>query len=240
VTYYVMGDASTPNAPGNVWRTADQWPPLPTTTTRWFFQPDQGLGASKSGPSQTLAYLYDPAKPVPTIGGYELTIPAGPKDQRPIEERADVLVFTSESLAEPMEVTGHVRARLYVSTDVPDSDFFVRLCDVYPDGRSFNICEGVLRARYHRSYLEPDFLKPGKTYSLDIDLSSTSIVFNRGHKLRVDVTSSSVPGYDPNPNTDEPLRWSERMNVAHHSIYVSGHYASSYIELPVVKAPAPQ
>jgi predicted acyl esterase len=235
VTYYVMGDTHSTNAPGNVWRTANEWPPVPTRNTRWFFQPDQGLGPSKHGPDFSFAYIYDPTKPAPTMGGYQLTIPAGPKDQRPIEERADVLVFTSQPLTAPMEVTGRVRARLYVTTDVPDSDFFVRLCDVYPDGASFNVCEGMIRARYRRSLIETDFLEPNKVYPIDIDLWSTSIIFNQGHRVRVDVTSSSAPGFDPNPNTEEPLRWSSRINVAHHRIYASGHSPSSYIELPVAR-----
>jgi predicted acyl esterase len=232
VTYYVMGDVSDPKAPGNCWRTAAQWPPVPTRSTRWYLEPDLSFSTAHPTANQQLAYAYDPANPVPTIGGYQLTIPAGPKDQRPIESRDDVLVLTSEPLKEPLEMIGQVRAKLYVSTDVPDTDFLVRLCDVYPDGRSFNICEGILRARFRHSFTEQEFLSAGKVYPLEIGLWSTSIIFNKGHRLRVHVTSSSAPGYDPNPNTNEPLRWSSQAAVAHNVIYTSKLHAS-YLDLPV-------
>jgi uncharacterized protein len=238
VTYYVMGDVSDPGAPGNVWRTADQWPPVPTKSTRWFLCGDQTLSQIKPATDRTLSYIYDPRKPVPTVGGYQLTIPAGPKDQREIEARDDVLVFTSEPLARPIEVTGRVRARLYISSDVQDTDFLARLCDVYPDGRSFNICEGIIRARYRLSFSHEDFLKPDRVYPIDIGLWSTSIIFNKGHRLRVHVTSSSAPGYDPNPNTGEPLRWSDRTELAHNRIHLSGGFPS-HLDLPVAPSAAP-
>lgn len=237
VTYYVMGDTSDPQAPGNVWRTAEQWPPLPSKGTRWYFHEDKTLSSDRPKASRSITYIYDPRNPVPTIGGCELTIPAGPKDQRPIEDRDDLVTFTSEPLAAPMEIIGQVRAKLYVSTDVPDTDLIVRVCDVYPDGRSFNICQGVLRTRFRRSFIEEDLLKKDKIYRLEIPCWSTSIVFNKGHRVRVHVTSSSAPAYDPNPNTGEPLRWSDRMNVAHTTIHISSAFAS-LVELPVVQTPA--
>jgi putative CocE/NonD family hydrolase len=194
------------------------------------------LSQNRPRNERALSYIYDPKQPVPSIGGYQLTIPAGPKDQREIEQHPDVLVFTTQPLSAPLEVTGHVFAQLCVSTDVPDTDFLARLCDVYPDGRSINICEGILRARYRRSFTEGEFLTPGKLYRLAIDLWSTSVIFNKGHRLRVHVTSSSAPAYDPNPNTDEPLRWSDRFEVAHTSIHMAPGFPS-YIELPVATAP---
>jgi predicted acyl esterase len=232
VTYYVMGDTSDPNAPGNVWRTADQWPPVPTQTTRWYLGANQTLTQTRAATEASSSYIYDPTNPVPTVGGYQLTLPAGPRDQRSIESRDDVLVFTSAPLAQPLEVTGQVRVKLYVSTDVPDTDFIARLCDVYPDGRSFNVCEGALRARYRNSFERAEFLKPGRIYQINVDLASTSIIFNKEHRLRVHVTSSSAPGYDPNSNTDEPLRWSDRKQVAHTTIHITDFYASR-LELPV-------
>lgn len=238
VTYYVMGDVSDAGAPGNLWRTAQQWPPVPTRRTRWYLHGNQTLSPSRPTADQTLSYIYDPRQPVPTVGGYQLTIPAGPKDQRAIEGRDDLLVFTSDPLTQPTEVTGRVRVILYVSTDVRDTDFLARLCDVYPDGRSFNICEGILRARYRLSFWHEDFLKPGKVYPIVIDLWSTSIIFNRGHRLRVHVTSSSAPGFDPNPNTGEPLRWSDRTEVAHTSVHMSAR-CPSHLELPVAQTDGP-
>ena len=232
VTYYVMGDVTDTNAPGNVWRTANDWPPVPTKAARWYFAADQTLSEIKASADQMLSYIYDPHHPVPTIGGYQLTIPAGPKDQRPIESRDDVLVFTGPPLTAPVEVTGRVRVKLFISTDVPDTDVLARLCDVYPDGRSINVCEGVLRTRYRHSFREEELMKSGTIYPIDIDLWSTSIVFNKGHRLRVHVTSSSAPGYDPNPNTGEPLRWSDRSAIAHTSLHVAGRCPSN-MELPV-------
>lgn len=236
VTYYVMGDVSDPRAPGNDWRTADQWPPLPARPTPWYLHADHQLTPQPpSARAAALSYLYDPANPVPTLGGPQLTLPAGGKDQRPIESRPDVLVFTSEPLAEPMEVTGPVRARLWISSDAPDTDFFVRLCDVYPDGRSINVCEGQLRARFREGFNHESRLRPGRVYALDVDLWSTSIIFNRGHRLRVHVTSSSAPGYDPNPNTGDAFRARDYHRVARNVVYLDAR-RPSHVLLPVVTA----
>ena len=139
VTYYVIGDVTDTSAPGNVWRTADAWPPFAVTPTKLHLHGDRSLHASKPANAAALSYRFDPQNPAPTVGGVQLTIPAGPLDQRKLEARDDVLVFTSEPLDEPVEVTGRVRAKLWVVSDAPDTDFFVKLCDVYPDGRSFNL-----------------------------------------------------------------------------------------------------
>ncbi len=147
VTYFVMGDVTDPAAPGNCWRTADSWPPVKTRPTPMFLHRDLTLGAEKNTVSQTLAYDYDPHNPVPTVGGPQYFLLAGPRDQRSIESRPDVLVFTSAPLDKPLEITGRVSAKLWAATNAPDTDFFVRLCDVYPDGRSIIICEGGRRAR---------------------------------------------------------------------------------------------
>jgi hypothetical protein len=232
LTYYVMGDVSDTNAPGNVWRTASQWPPLPAKPIRYYFQPNRTLSTAAPSQAQPLTYAYDPKNPAPTAGGPQLTIPAGPKDQRQVESRADVLVFTGEPLTAPLEVTGRVRVQLWAASDAPDTDFFGKLCDVYPDGRSFNVCEGQIRARFRNSFDKEQLLKPGKVYQFAIDLWSTSIVFNRGHRLRVHVTSSSSPGYDPNPNTGEPFRASDHTRIAHNTVYVDARHPS-HIVLPV-------
>ncbi len=235
VTYYVMGDVSDPRAPGNVWRTADHWPPVTTRATAWYFHADRRLAPEPPAVrAAALSYRYDPADPVPTLGGPQLTLPAGGKDQRPIESRPDVLVFTSEPLAAPLEVTGPVRARLWIGSDAPDTDFFVRLCDVYPDGRSINLCEGQLRARFREGFDRERPLRPGRVYALDVDLWSTSVIFNRGHRLRVHVTSSSAPGYDPNPNTGDAFRARDYQRVARNVLYLDRR-RPSHILLPVVK-----
>ena len=233
VTYYVIGDGTDPEAPGNTWRTANSWPPFHSDPVPFYFHPDRTLTSQKPDSASKLDYLYNPTNPVPTIGGIQLTLPAGPINQNPVESRDDLLVFTSAPLTQPAEVTGRVRARLWIDSDAPDTDFFVRLCDVYPDGRSFNLCEGMLRARFRRGVDQEHFLTPGEIYPLDIDCWSTSIIFNRGHRIRVHVTSSSAPGFDPNPNTGEPFRASSHYRPARNTVHLGGEHPS-HVLLPVV------
>jgi DUF1680 family protein len=154
-------------------------------------------------------------------------------DQSKVESREDVLVFTSDTLTAPLEVIGPVRARLWVASDAPDTDFFVRLCDVYPDGRSFNLCEGMLRTRFRNGFDREIMLEPGKVVPLDINAWSTGVIFAPGHRLRVHVTSSSAPGFDPNPNTGEGFRASDRTQVARNTLYVDTQ-RPSHIVLPIV------
>ena len=239
VTYYVMGDVEDPQAPGNRWRQADAWPP-PARTQRWFCHFDHELvPAAPRERTAGLEFTYDPANPVPTTGGPHLTLPAGPRDQRAVESRPDVLVFSSAALAEPVEVTGRVRLQLWAASDAPDTDFFARLCDVYPDGRSFNLCEGQLRARFRESFERERLLQPGRPYRFEIDLGSTSVVFNRGHRIRLQITSSSAPGYDPNPNTGEPFRAGARQRVARNTVLLEAAHPTS-LWLPVVSGSAPR
>jgi predicted acyl esterase len=232
VTYYTMGDSTDPSAPGNVWRTASRWPPAATETTSYYLHADRTLATDRPAAGTPITYSYDPRDPAPTVGGPQLTLPAGPMDQRELERRADVLVFTSEPLVTPLEVTGRVRVRLYALSDAPDTDFMAKLCDVYPDGRSVNICEGQLRARFRAGFQRETLLRPGEVARFDIDLWSTSVIFNRGHRLRVQVTSSSAPGYDPNPNTGAAFRADATTRVARNTLYVDARRPSS-IELPV-------
>lgn len=235
VTYYVIGDVTNTNGLGNEWRTSETWPPVPTIPRPFYLSGDRSFSTSPAAAHEPLTYDYDPAKPVPTVGGMQLTIPAGPMEQKPVEERADVLVFTSEPLATPIEVCGQVMARLWFSSDAPDTDIFVRLCDVYPDGRSYNICEGCLRMRFRDGFSREELMAPGKVYPINVPLSPSCIVYNRGHRIRVQVTSSSSPGYDPNPNTGEPFRSSNRTQIARNSVYV-GPAGPSQLELPVVSS----
>lgn len=238
VTYYLVGDVTDTNAPGNVWRTADTWPPVKVEPTKLYLRGDRSLSAILPDSSAPLTYTYDPTNPVPTVGGVQLTIPAGPMDQRKIESRDDVLVFTSEPLTEPVEVIGRVLAKLWISSDAPDTDFLVKLCDVYPDGRSFNLCEGALRTRFRRGFTQEVPLTPGKVEAVEVDCWSASVIFNRGHRIRVHVTSSSSPGYDPNPNTGEPFRSSDRTRAAKNSVFVGAEHPS-HLLLPVVEGKLP-
>lgn len=232
VTYYTMGDTTDPAAPGNEWRQSATWPPAGLKDTPFYLTADKTLSTTKPLAETQLSYTYDPKNPVPTTGGPQLTLPAGAKEQSAVERRPDVLVFSTPPLDKPVEVTGRIWLKLYVSSDCPDTDFVGKLCDVYPDGRSYNVCEGIIRARFRRSFAKPEFLQPGKVYPVTVDLWSTSIVFNKGHRIRVQVTSSNAPGWDPNPNTGEPFRASDRVRVARNSIHIGGRYAS-HIVLPI-------
>ena len=218
VTYYVMGAMGEEGAPGNEWRTSDRWPPVKTAPRTLYLHSDRV--ASFTGPESagSASYVSDPANPVPAVGGYELTIPAGPKDQQNIESRPDVLVFTSAPLDAPLEVTGNVVARIQFASDAPDTDLIVRLCDVYPDGRSFNICEGALRLRFREGIEREVWLKADESVQVAVSLWPTSMVFNRGHRLRVHVASTSSPALEPNlqngqrPRTGEPRIANNRVS----------------------------
>ncbi len=236
VHYYVMGDPTDPKAPGNYWRHEDDWPP-PSRPTPFYLHPDGALVEGKPPEGDgSKTYSYDPKNPVPSVGGQELGVPLGPKDQRGVEKRPDVLLFTSEPLRAPVEVTGRLGAKLFVSSDCPDTDFTVKLCDVYPDGRSMLVTDGVLRARYHRSFEEESFLEPGRVYELNVDLWSTSLVFNKGHRIRVAVSSSCSPRFEANPNTGKPFRADKETRVAKNTLHLSLKYPSRVV-LPVHEAP---
>jgi predicted acyl esterase len=233
VHYYVMGDPTDAKAPGNYWRHADDWPP-PAEATSFYCHPNATLlqGKAPDG-NEAKTYSYDPKNPVPNVGGQELGVPLGPMDQRRVEDRPDVLLFTSDVLTEPIEVTGRIGAKLFVSSDCPDTDFTVKLTDVYPDGRSMLVTDGILRARYRESFEKESFLKPGEVYELNVDLWSTSLVFNKGHRIRVAVSSSNSPRFEANPNTGKPFRADSETRVARNTVHLSLKYPSRIV-LPVV------
>jgi predicted acyl esterase len=235
VAYYTMGDTSDPKAPGNQWRRANDWP-VPSSPTSYYFGPDGSLSTTKPTAAEAhRQYTFDPADPCPTIGGNNLTIPRGPRAQNAIEGRSDVLLFTTASLAEPLEVTGQVIARIHLTASTPDTDLSVRLCDVYPNGKSYLIAEGMLRARYRRSFTSPEPLPQGEVVGIDVPCWPTSIVFNRGHRLRVTVTSSNSPRFDVNPGTGKPLSAKgEKLKQLNRIHCDAGH--PSCVVLPVVKA----
>ena len=197
VAYYVMGDTITPGAPGNEWRFADDWP-IPAQETAWYFSEGKQLADATSRASFP-EFTFDPANPCPTMGGIDLTIERGPIDQRKVESRADAVVYTSQALDQPVEITGRIRAKIFVSSTAVDTDLSVRLCDVYPDGRSLLIAEGIQRLRYRNSRETSEPLTPGKIEEVTVDCWSTSLIFNTGHQLRVIVTSSNYPRFDSTP-----------------------------------------
>jgi hypothetical protein len=227
-----MGDPEEKDAPGNFWRSADNWPP-PSMEKNYYFHTDSSLSPTPpKTPDGRLSYAYDPQDPVPTVGGQNLSLPKGPMDQRDLESRADVLTFTTSVLQEPLEVTGRITAKLFISSDCPDTDFTVKLTDVYPDGRSMLVTDGILRARYRTSFEREDFLDAGHVYELTVDLWSTSLIFNRGHCLRIAVSSSNSPRFEPNPNTGHPFRADDETRVATNTLHVSDQHPSHVI-LPV-------
>ncbi len=232
VHYYVMGARCEPGALGNFWRIAASWPP-PSRPSEFYLHADGSLRDVPPGTAEgQLTYRYDPDHPVPTVGGQNLNLPQGPKDQRKVESRPDVLVFSTDRLSRPLEVSGRIRARLYVSSDRPDTDFTVKLTDVYPDGRSMLVADGILRARFRESFEREDFLEPGKVYELTVDLWSTSIIFNRGHRIRVAVSSSNAPRFEPNPNTGGSWNDGQPPQIATNTVHLSSQHPS-HVVLPV-------
>jgi putative CocE/NonD family hydrolase len=177
-------------------------------------------------------YSYDPLDPVvDPHGGAQ-----GPYDQSPLEVRKDVLVYETEPLADDVEVTGHIEAELFVASSSKDTDFVVRLLDVHPDGRAFNLMSPtveVVRARYREGEDRVTLLEPGKVASLRFDRLVTSNVFRAGHRIRIHVTSSLFPHFDRNPNTGEPVGKSARTELARQEIHHSAHRASKIV-LPVI------
>lgn len=207
VAYYVMGDTATPGAPGNEWRYANDWP-IPAKKTPIYLTHDRRLSHEKpDAAAASHEFTFDPANPCPTLGGANLTLERGPMDQRKIEDRSDVLVFTSAVLDKPIEVTGRIFAKIFVSSSAADTDLSIRLCDVYPDGRSMLITEGMQRLRHRKSSREPQPLTPGQIEEVTVDCWSTSQIFNTGHRIRVTITSSNYPRFDINPGTAQP--WSD-------------------------------
>lgn len=231
VRYYVMG-AIEAGAPGNEWRNANDWPPS-AQSTPFYFHENGDLTTEKSAITTAVrSYQYDPKNPMPTKGGRNLQIDAGPYDQRSTENRQDVLVFTTPVLAQPVEVIGKITAKLWVASSAKDTDFMAKLTDVYPDGRSMLVGDGALRARHRYSLQQENFMTPDSVYECEVDLWSTAIIFNRGHRIRVAISSSNAPRFDPNPNTGRPLRADTVTVVATNTVHLNANYPS-HIVLPV-------
>ena len=236
VQYYTMGalGPGEENAPGNKWRSADNWP-VPAEPTPFYFHADGGLTAEPPATADAKrAYDYHPYKPVPTRGGCLLVLPSGPYDQRDLEQRPDVITFTTPPLEAPVEVTGRLIAKLVITSNRLDTDFAVKLTDVYPDGTSLLIADGLARCRARKGVDRIALLEPGKPTEIKVDLWSTSMVFNKGHRIRVAVTSSNYPKYDVNVNTGWPGVPLAPVLPAHNEILCSKAHAS-HIVLPIVK-----
>jgi putative CocE/NonD family hydrolase len=232
----------------NKWQHAQEWPLAGTKFTPYYLTSQGDANSSRGGGAVTAVtpkaagtdqYSYDPNNPVPTVGGNNCcgtpTL-AGPKDQRPIEARHDVLVYTSEMLQTPLAIAGPVKMKLFAATDGRDTDWMVKLVDVYPNGFAMNIAEGILRARFRNGLDKMELLQPNQVYEFEIDMAGTANVFQKGHRIRVDITSSNFPQFDRNPNTGEDLGASDRVRTAKQTVHHGGPRAS-HIVLPVVPVP---
>ncbi len=234
VKIFVMGE--------NVWRNEDAWPLARTRYTPYYLHSqgkanslrgDGHLSPTAPGEEPSDRFVYDPNDPVPTCGGNTLIIPMGVQDQRRAEERQDVLVYTSEPLTTPLEVTGPLTVQLYAATSAPDTDFTAKLVDVRPDGYAQNLADGIMRARYWQSRTRPTLLTPEQVYQFTIDLWATSHVFLLGHRLRVEISSSNFPRFDRNLNTGEDQATSSRIQTATQTVFHEQRYPS-HILLPVI------
>jgi len=203
VRYYVMGAIGEAGAPGNEWRTAGDWP-VSTRATPYYLRAEQRLmltPPAAAGEAAKTEFLADPLHPAEIPGrGFP-----GAADARSFEKQAEVRTFTTEPLAEPVEWTGLVEADLYVTSTARDTDFIVRVTDVYPDGRSILLIDYVRRARYRNGYEREEFLEPGKVARVKFNVGWLSQIFNKGHRIRVTVASTGAPFFEPNPNTGKPF-----------------------------------
>jgi putative CocE/NonD family hydrolase len=240
VMIFVMG--------ADEWRSEPDWP-LPNTQYRPYYLHSSGgantlhgdgtLSTESPGDEPSDVYLYNPLRPVPTVGG-QVILPGGnamgPRDQRTVELRDDVLVYSTPVLEGEVEVTGPIDLRLFVSSSAPDTDFTGKLVDVYPDGRAMILTEGILRARYRDSFSDPEPMEPGKVYELQLNLWATANVFLPGHRLRLEVSSSNFPRFDRNSNTggDMVTETADQYQPAINRIFHDAAHPSHVI-LPIIE-----
>jgi putative CocE/NonD family hydrolase len=263
VRIFVMGGGDARRTPegrifvGGRWREETEWPLSRARPTPYYLQAGGGLSTETPRGISATHYLFDPRRPVPTIGGNLSSstglMDAGALDQRcrkdvwrcederPLSARNDVLVFRTPPLDRDMEVTGRLVVKLWASSSAVDTDFTAKLMDVYPPSADFpagfdlNVGDSIVRARYRDSLTRATPMKPGQVYAFTIELYPTSLVFKQGHRIRLDVSSSNFPRFDANPNTGEPLNDNRRWTVAENAIFHDAEHPS-HILLPVVPA----
>ncbi|HVN89695.1 MAG TPA: CocE/NonD family hydrolase [Candidatus Binataceae bacterium] len=234
VTVYTLG--------ANRWQHLPDWPPPNMRHVPYFIHAENGANSLRGdGVLSTVPpagettdhFVYDPNDPVPSLGGNNLAIDMGIQDQRPAEERNDVLVYTSEPLEQPLEITGPVSVVLWASSSAIDTDFTAKLVDVRPDGYAQNLTDGIIRARYRESSSAPQMMEPGKPYQFTIDLWATSNVFMPGHRIRLEISSSNFPHFDRNLNTGEAFGEGTKGIQARQTVFHQEGMAS-HILLPVI------
>lgn len=260
VRIYVMGGGDAHKTPegrifvGGHWRDEQEWPLARSAATPYYLRANGVLSPDKPAEDQPITYQFDPRNPVPTLGGnissQGTLMFQGAADQRcrldfwlcsdtkPLSARNDVLVFQTPPLANDIEVTGRLVVKLWASSNALDTDFTAKLVDVYPPNADFpagvdlNIADSIVRARYRNGLGRAELLKPGQPYEFTIEMYPTSLVFKRGHRIRLDVSSSNFPRFDINPNTGEPLNNNRRSQLAENTIYLDAKHPSQII-LPV-------
>jgi len=234
VRIFVMGD--------NVWRDEHEWPLARTRFTLVYLSSggkansvngDGRLGLTAPATHSADSYVYDPADPVPTRGGNYIGGGNGVRDQAAVEQRNDILVYSGDVLERDLEVTGPVVLKLFAASSAPDTDFTAKLVDVRPDGYAQNIAEGIVRARFRDSLESPTLIQTDQIYQYTIDMWSTSHVFKAGHRLRLDVSSSSFPRYERNQNTGHQLGMDAEFHAANQTVFHDSRYPSRLI-LPVI------
>jgi len=215
VRVFVMG--------ANKWVEAREWPPEQARMKAFFLDANGTLDDKPSSTASEDHYTYDPRDPAPTRGGAVCCnpkiFPWGPLDQRQVEERKDVLVYSTPPLKHDVEVAGPVKAVLYVSTTARDTDFTAKLVDVFPDGTARNLTDGILRLRYRNSLERPELATPGAVYSITVDAGVTGNVFLKGHRIRLEVSSSNFPRFDRNPNTGRVIADETKLVKAAQTVY---------------------
>lgn len=233
-TYYVMGDISETNDKWNRWATSDVWP-IPYIDQKWYLQSDNTLSTSKPSIATEKSYIFNPADPIDTIGGANLVgNNRGPFDQANLENgRQDILSF-DYSVSEQLLITGRIKGDIYITSNCTDTDFTMKLCDIYPDGKVMLIADGIIRMRSREGQHKQVLMDGSGTtvYHAEIDLWSTSYVFNEGHKIHVSISSSNYPRFDLNPNTGGEIEYYRDSNpyyYAENTLILSPIYPSSII-----------
>jgi putative CocE/NonD family hydrolase len=235
---FVMGD--------NRWRSENEWPLARTRYTRFYLHSggaansldgDGTLAPEAPSEEPVDAFVYDPRNPVPTRGGglccWQAALPPGAYDQREVETRPDVLVYTTPILERDVEVTGPLEVHLWAATSAPDTDFTAKLVDVGPCGYARNIQDAIIRARYRNSLTQAEPLQPGEVYEYTIDLGATSNVFKAGHRIRLEISSSNFPRFDRNPNTGHAIGEDKGLRTALQTVLHDAGYPS-HIVLPII------
>jgi putative CocE/NonD family hydrolase len=234
VRIFVMGD--------NKWVDENEWPMVRTKWTKYYLHSngkanslngDGTLSTVEPSTEPTDNFTYDPAQPVPFITEPSFAQIGGPDDYRPVERRQDVLVYTTEPLSEDTEVCGPIRVELYASSSGRDTDFMAKLIDVWPDSIAQRLIDGMVRARFRDGMDKPSLIEPGRVYAYNIDCWNTCQTFKKGHRIRIEISSSAFPKYDRNPNTGEELGTTARMQTADQKVYHDKEHPS-FVVLPVV------